>query len=465
MKIILDGIYSKHIYFFCKLLKEENQIIEIKNFKHFDIYDNIIKKVIQETGYYLTNDILKNMINETTINKTDITKTEDILIIDCNRDIHDLESKIFKILFPNISPNPFDPKTIEHTINIKFNRNMTSKELTYHMHNNKNLDIFTWMMILTFCREGINNKPYDTKLIKNKKIAVILCGHVRNYRYTIHSQKRFIDNDLFDVFIHTWDDTGLKNDKRNIAYEWLNSNCEKIDIASIKQHYKPKKIKVENNKELLPKLSLRGKINPIFLFKYQAQDDATKYINSQLYSIYQAYKLIEEYELENNMKYDGIIKLRFDFNISHIDIDTIIRHISDTNAIYWPHAKSSNHFHRLSSGKLSGGCLSCDANIEHDEHTNDICDVWFYTKRILAKKVCEIFLHGEELLKNNQEHNLRMLKEHSEIKHEKKEDYIYISEFHDIDKYIRAWYPESINRWNLKGILCPSSMAIQGKIY
>lgn len=463
MSIILDGKYSNHIYFFTKLLHQEEMICDVKNGELINIYDDIAKTVSRESGYYITGDMLLTQINSAKIvNKNPYHKT----VINCNGNLQDITSNVFKLLCPNISYHTFDPKTIEYTIELYFNRKTVHHELKHHMLNNKNIDMFTWLLILSYCQEGrAHNKdvffktPIDTKL----KIAVIFCGYVRNYRYTVTSQKRIIDNKIFDIFIHTYDDTGIKNNRRSITSEWLDPNSAKLDVESIKLHFNPKKIKVDNNKELLPSLSLRGKINPIFLFKYQAQDDATKYINSQLYSIYQAYKLISEYEEENNMKYDGIIKLRFDFNINGLDIDTIIRHVTNTSAVYWPHAKSSNHFHRVNGG-LSGGCLSCDAGVEHDEHTNDICDIWFYANRELGQKTCELFLHGENILRSNQEHNLRMLREHPEIKHEKKEDYIYIERFEDIDKYTINFYPEGLYRRHLKGIPCLSSMAIQGKI-
>jgi hypothetical protein len=453
MKLLLDGIYAQHIFFFAKMLNSEHIISSIKNYKLSNIYMNYVISVIKETGYHITADTLYNLINNISLEEK-----ESNIIIDCN-DLKTAEKEIFNIICPNISYNTCDQKTIEHTIQLFFNRPVTSHELRYHITNNKKHDMFTWMLILMYCQEGQNVIRHNNNINKNVKIAVIFCGHVRNFRYTIISQKKIINNPIFDIFCHTWDDIGIKNDRRNITKEWLNPNSAKLDIESIKQHYNPKKIKVENNKEMLSKLSLRNKINPIFLFAYQARDDATKYISSQLYSIYQGYKLVEEYEIENNIKYDGIIKLRFDFNINSINIDNIIDDITK-HAVYWPHAKSSGHSHRGGGG----GCVSCDYNIPHDDHTNDLCDVWYYANRELGQKISELYLHAENILRNNQEHNFRMLKEHPEIRHQKVDDFIYIESFDDIEKYIRAFYPEGLSRRYLRGIRCLSSMNICGRI-
>ena len=133
---------------------------------------------------------------------------------------------------------------------------------------------------------------------------------------------------------------------------------------------------VENNEDLLDSFSLSGKISPIFLYSGQAKDDATKYINSQLYSINAAYKLICEYEIEQGFKYDAIIKLRFDYNISHLNFTKIQEEIAD-DCMYFPHADCNSHKHAGGGG----GCISCDKLLAHDNHTNDLCDIWFYGNR------------------------------------------------------------------------------------
>lgn len=467
MKLILDGIYSKHIFFYIKMLGKKEDVIEIKNYSDSSskILLPVLHRVKTETGCYLTMDMLNNMIQTAYLSNTGCVAGSSPVVIDCNN-LEGLEEKIFKILYPYLSYNTFDPETIEYTIKLMFKREISKNELSYHTRNNvKGIDMFTWMLILHQCVENIERAERIERIenienqTKSKKIAIILCGHVRNFKHNLSSQKKFINNASFDVFIHTWDDTGLKNTKHNIIKEWLNPNTSKIDIESIRLNYQPKKMKVENNKELFDKLSLKKNLNPIFLFKYQAQDDASKYINSQLYSIYEGYKLIEEYERENNMRYDGILKLRFDFNLNSMNINNIMRHI-EVPAVWWPHCKSSNHGHHGGGG----GCQSCDLELKHSDHTNDLCDVWFYANRELGQKTCEVFLEVENIMRDNHEKNLQILKDKPFIKYEAKDGFIYIEKFEDIEKHIVCMYPERLNRMHLKNIKCLSSMAITGRI-
>jgi hypothetical protein len=347
---------------------------------------------------------------------------------------------------------------INWSIESLFHRKAQSGELLHHT--NKAIyykqTILGWLIELFFCQEA--NPLFRPIKNKNPRLAILLCGYVRNYKNVIAHQRKLLDYPFVDVFIHTWDDHGFKNHGSLINKEWIKPNNPKIDLDNIHDTYHPVKVKVENNQQVLPTLSLRGKVSPIFVFHGQAKDDCSRYINSQLYSIYEAYKLMEEYENENNFKYDGIIKLRFDFLLGHVDIVNILNDI-EKDAVWFPHARYNHHGHHGGGG----GCISCDRSIPHDDHTNDVCDVWFYGKRNSAQKACETFLHGERIMKENHTTNLQKYKSTRHIE-DTNQDIVYIVNFQDIEKNIVCFYPERLLRENLKGIKCLSSMNLRGGI-
>ena len=466
MKIILHGKNAKLINFFFKMLKKDDLVANIIDFNENINIENLInlELIRKESENNITNSLLMEYINKAIIinNFSIYDKT-----IDCNEDIESTFKNTFNILYPSILYETHNPNTIEWTLRLLFNRNYSPLEMNYHIINNKNKNItmFEWFLILYLCPESYyihDNfwKKIDNTNLKSLKLAVIFCGHVRSYNKTVLSKNRLINNPNIDIFIHTWDDFGYKNNNNNNNNEWLDPDSGLVDIQSIKVNYQPKKIKIENNKSVLNTLSFINKINPIFLFASQARDDASKYINSQLYSIYQAYKLVEEYEQEKGFKYDGILKLRFDFNIKHINLENIFTQITQKSTLWFAHANLCCHAHHGGGG----GCLSCDNNIEHSDHTNDICDILFYGDRECSGKACELFLHGENILKTNTEKNINILKMHPYIHHEIIDNYVYIYDCNDIENKFLCYYPEALLRRYLKAVRCLSSLEISGEV-
>ena len=459
MKLLLCGKHAKSILFFLKLLKKPDIVSQISDCDENITHILNLELIQKESGYYITNSLFNQYIqnvNIQTINGYDIT-------IDCNQDLYLLYKQIFNLVYPSVLYETQHPNTIEWSIRLVLNRSYTPVEMKYHITNNKkkNINMPEWLLILYLCPESssiMSEALFES--IKQPKLAVIFCGHVRSYKYTIQSQKILINNPNIDVFIHTWDDYGYKNDRRTIKNQWLNAHSGLIDPESIKLHYQPKKIKIENNKSVSASLSLIDKINPIFLFAYQARDDASKYINSQLYSIYQAYKLVEEYEQEQGFKYDGILKLRFDFNIKNINIPNVFRQISQDSTLWFAHPKLCGHGHHGGGG----GCVSCDNNIEHTDHTNDICDILFYGCRESAAKTCELFLHSENILRTHIESNKCMLQKYPKTRHQIIDNFIYIETFDDIENKFVCYYPEGLLRRHLKDTRCLSSREISGNI-
>jgi hypothetical protein len=345
-----------------------------------------------------------------------------------------------------------------------FKRKTSENEVKFHATDciHKKSSVMSWLLTLHLCEEGQKHKynQFFTEYTETKKrIAVVFCGYVRSYNAVYSSHMKLLKQPNVDVFIHTWNNIGFKN--KDLSKKWLNDQSPKLDVENIVSIYKPVKIKVENDKNILDSLSLIGKINPIFAYNGQAKDDCSKYINSQLYSIYEGYKLVEEYEKEQGFNYDVIIKLRFDFNISYLSINGIF---SDTegSAIWFPHCHLNHHGHAGGGG----GCKKCDTEESvtkpnHPKHTNDFCDIWFYGRRDVVQKAFELFLHGQKIMEKNHTNNLNTYKK---LTHSIDNEYIYTHNLNDIETKMVCFYPERLLREHLEEYPCRSSCNIQGHI-
>lgn len=142
------------------------------------------------------------------------------------------------------------------------------------------------------------------------KIALCLSGHLRTFDQTYYSMNQFILKKYNpDIFVHTWDKLGFfcpyKSDR--------NLNQTSNRLLQVEQLYRPKKIIVENS-EFVEQL------------KKEADDYAPHLKNvpkhvghmaSMFYKIYACNELRKRFELENNVKYDWIIRSRTDLMFSH----------------------------------------------------------------------------------------------------------------------------------------------------
>lgn len=157
------------------------------------------------------------------------------------------------------------------------------------------------------------------------KVALCLSGQPRFYNSASYDsiKKEILDVYHPDVFIHMW---FKKNYEYNCA-PWsglTNVTIPNTAVDEIIKLYNPKKIKVDEPKE----------------FTEFVYDDGylSKNIPSMLYSLKQSFYLKEEYQAEKNIKYDWIIRARFDTIISDLpDLITL-----DNNKFYAPNNRSWN---------------------------------------------------------------------------------------------------------------------------
>lgn len=292
---------------------------------------------------------------------------------------------------------------LENLFNKYLLRNFTEEEWVRHGHKKYNL----FENELSKCNEYLellkNNK---TRQLPNVKIAVLLSGHIRNYN-VLQGLISFIKKYNVDVFIHTWDNLGIKGQETN-----LNDNSQINKITDIiKTITNVKDYTIENNKKYIESIITETEQN--IYFNHSSPEI---YIKSQLYSIYQTYQLMYKYSIEKNINYDMVIRLRFDcemilYNINQHTIDEINNH----KIIFVPN-KDCGH-HHLDSNSTS--CFSCDnmyykynlKSVHIFEHTNVICDILAYGSQDSMKEYCETYLDYDKINNSFIESNLKHIED------------------------------------------------------
>jgi hypothetical protein len=460
--IIVTSEYQYHISLICRLLSIKN-ISVIKSdlisstYKTNINYDKLRNYIIKTQNIDIIPNGIQNFFRRYCYFYKKVPNYNTVNII--------YEIEFLKIIeeIIDIYPDPCNKLFIEWCFKYFYNIEASIDEIEYHVNNNKNVDLLEWLFTIYFCEESRNSgliRVFENVPVDNKRIAVIFCGHTRKLEKVINTHKQIIFHPNYEIFIHTWDNTGTKS--RNLWYKhWLLPDIDQENITEefVKNSYKSIDIIMENNSLLLNSMSFVDKINPLFLFESQARDDASKYINSQLYSIYKAYTLVKKHEEETGKLFDGLIKLRFDMVISSLNLKNIILDIPNT-AVYFAAASCCNHGHF----KGGGGCLSCDNEGHfklHDKHTNDICDILFYTNRILMEYTCNIYNNALDILRKNLRRNMELL---STLPHERDKNFIYIKG-NNIEGEVVCFYPERMLREHLEQYHCKSSHNIKGHIY
>jgi hypothetical protein len=144
------------------------------------------------------------------------------------------------------------------------------------------------------------------------KIAVCFSGQMRTGIENYPNIKEFFGesyNDC-DFFIHTWNFSEYKTyNGSNIAKKPIIESDEKFD--EIKKLYSPKKMIVD--------------------IKHIGYETAEKYgIQPLWYSFWKSIELKKQYEIENNFKYDYVIKIRPDLVLNYNTYDDLIKEINTT---------------------------------------------------------------------------------------------------------------------------------------
>lgn len=138
-----------------------------------------------------------------------------------------------------------------------------------------------------------------------RKIAICFSGQLRTWRKCIDTWHHILDyhgdRAKVDVFCHMWDFNSIPNSVPNVEKPSVKIPQSEIDeLVSI---LKPKKLIIQSEKECKPFTETQALTHPPFI--------------SQFYGILQAARLKKEYELENDMMYDAVVRARYDAYYLH----------------------------------------------------------------------------------------------------------------------------------------------------
>jgi hypothetical protein len=305
------------------------------------------------------------------------------------------------------------------------------------------------------------------------RIAIVFSGNVRCFLEKYKECWEHFFNNLsfqfdYDVFFHTFE-TNKKVIKEGIYEESFYKNFDKL----IKK-LNPKLYKIENDDLLLNIYENEFYNFPTFLLKEQA---SKKHILFQLYSIYQADLLRREYQKTNNFIYDAIVKFRFDLKIEHFEhreLKLFTENNLYKNMILTPNNKCHPH---------PGGscCKICMDNndifvkskyttfyIHKEEHFADICDIFSIGSDTSMTQYSNAFINCKNIYsklypitKNNLKNNNTVVSEicsfcPNDIRLKIKRPR------HEIENVYHMFYPEKIQRHNLKKfMILPSNNIIK----
>lgn len=156
------------------------------------------------------------------------------------------------------------------------------------------------------------------------RVAVCLSGQMRSFRECYPGiYSHIIEPNKADVFIHTWYD---EDQLELIAYDTRRTNTtfKKGDDKELIALYKPvayhieKPISFKNPSIQLPESYIsrtKGSIHKECSLQ-EVKDHAIHSTYSMFYSIYKCNEIKEKYAYANNLKYDVVIRLRYDLCVT-----------------------------------------------------------------------------------------------------------------------------------------------------
>jgi len=272
---------------------------------------------------------------------------------------------------------------LTHLFKTYLRRDYTSEELT--IHGGKTVQVLKNEILN--CTEYLN-------LIKNTfnpnglKVAILLSGHIRK-NSILKGIRQFCNNANYHIFIHTWDNLGLKGNETSLN----DASIPTTVMSEINNFTNLKKYEIENNKSWIESQEMRNNY-----FNFSSPEI---FIKSQLYSINKSYKIMEEYSKENDIEYDVVLKVRFDSDMFAFSLsDKTISDIKNHDIIFTP-----NHDNKHTHMDYGTSCWACD-NLYYTHnrkkvhifgHTNVICDMFAYGSMTSMKSYCDLYNNYDKL--------------------------------------------------------------------
>jgi hypothetical protein len=155
------------------------------------------------------------------------------------------------------------------------------------------------------------------------KIAVCISGGVKYPHLGLQSIQKIIPNEYVKVFIHTWkikDKDSFLKTVSGLEYKEKDKTIE--TNLSVLENYNYEKLLIENYEESekrFEKLLSNLKFAPATDPEDRPRNDVGPI--SMQYSIYRANELKSEYEKENNIIFDWVIRMRTDSDFRYDVLD------------------------------------------------------------------------------------------------------------------------------------------------
>lgn len=342
---------------------------------------------------------------------------------------------------------------LSYLFNKYLKRDYTQRELIIH---GKKTVSFLENEIL-HCKEYLN-LPTKTIDSKDLKIAFLLSGHIRK-NSILEGIQKFCNFENHHVFIHTWDNIGLKDHSPNQETLLNDEVTPTTVISEINKYTNLKKFEIENNKNWVESQEITHNY-----FNFSSEE---VFIKSQLYSVNKSYKLMEEYSKENNIEYDVVIKLRFDCDMTMFNLtDKTVSDIKNYNIIFAPN--SDNEHGHIDYGT---SCWACDnmyykhhRKLVHNfDHTNIICDLYAYGSQSSMAKYCDLYNNYDRLNNLFYEENLKQFETVPTNTVFENENYYLKGHEGHVDSlyYYNCSYPERLLQQFLKNYMLVESREVK----
>jgi len=221
------------------------------------------------------------------------------------------------------------------------------------------------------------------------KIAICISGHVRNFqRYSKEFFEKVISPNShheIDIFISTWDKNNSKSSFASSRRGYQDDSD--LDVIGMLNTYNPKMYIVErNNDDIFENFNIDGHSNN------------PKFVVPQFYKINQVGNLLKYYIQSNNIKYDLVMKTRFDlvYDVTE-DFD-----FTDSNATSTP---KNIQFDEIDTNYF---------NIEHDcnQYPEWVHDKIFISNPENYFKYIEIYNNVEDLISSTSVYTTEQLTFH-----------------------------------------------------
>jgi hypothetical protein len=213
------------------------------------------------------------------------------------------------------------------------------------------------------------------------KIAVCISGGVRYPHLGLQSIQKIIPNEYVKVFIHTWKINNRDSFLSTVA-GLQHKEVDKIveTNLSLLEDYNYEKLLIENYDECQKKFE-KLLNNLKFVPSTDPEDEYPRSDAGPIsmhYSIFKSNQLKGEYEKENNITFDWVIRMRTDsdFKSNILDVRSLSGELNIPSGEDWSDSGINDQF---AIGKSNA--MDLYSNLYNNFHHNQ--SVKYYTERIL----------------------------------------------------------------------------------